>query len=264
MNTFISRKLVEQPASTPYRRVKIDLSAERVIASGLCKEWHLTDIVPSFLAVRHALSARLSRIKELVARELILGDNGRDARLLETGFLFLDFVQGCTNGIELFDDALGQGETRWALMFDELELAPEWISNLLVRSIRSTDQRLLFKLALNPFTSTSTQLESPTSPAPGQDFDQIALWYAEKRDSYSFCSQLFAQLLEKRGLVLKEPRKILGNSYFETTGEEWRDFGNAYAPGSKIATRFKKLYEIDVHSGITSTGVDCIQIDCTS
>lgn len=245
VNTFISRRLPEQPNATPYRRVKIDGSAERVIAAGLCKEWHLTDTVPSFLAVRHALSARLSTIKEMVARELMLGVNGRDVRLCDAGFLFLDFVQGCTNGIELFDDTLGQGETRWALMFDELELAPESISNLLVRSLRSTDERLLFKLALNPFTSTSAQLESPTSPAPGQDFDQIALWYAEKRDSYNFCSQLFAQLLEKRGLVLKEPRKILGNSYFETTGEEWRDFGNAYAPGSKIATRFKKLYEID-------------------
>jgi hypothetical protein len=245
VNTFISRKLPEQLESMPYRRVKIDMSAERVIAAELCKEWHLTDIVPSFLAVRHALSARLSTIKTLVARELIQGDTERDARLLEPGFLFLDFVQGCTNSIELFDDTLGQGETRWALMFDELELAPEWISNLLVRSIRSTDERLLFKLALNPFTSTSMQLESPTSPAPGQDFDQIALWYAEKRDSYNFCSQLFGQLLEKRGLVLKEPKKILGNSYFETTGEEWRDSGNAYAPGSKIATRFKKLYEID-------------------
>lgn len=45
--------------------------------------------------------------------------------------------------------------------------------------------------------------------------------------------------------MLKEPRKILGNSYVETTDEEWRDLGNAYAPGSKIATRFKRLYEID-------------------
>lgn len=245
VNTFLSRKLPEQPNYPPYRRIKIDPTAERVIAAALCKEWHLTDTVPSFLAVRHALSTRLSTIRELVARELILGESGRDARLVDAGFVFLDFVQGCTNGIELFDDTLGQGDTRWALMFDELELAPQWISNLLVRSIRSTDERLLFKLALNPFTSTSTQLESPTSPAPGQDFDQIPLWYAEKRDSYNFCSQLFGQLLEKRGLVLKEPRKILGNSYFETTDEEWRESGNAYAPGSKIATRFKKLYETD-------------------
>jgi len=245
VNTFMTRKLPDKPGSAGYRRIAINAAREREIAVGLCKEWHLADIVPSFLSVRHALSTRLSAIKQLIAREALVGSRKSGAGLLDPGFLFLDFIQGCTNAIELFDDLLEQGETRWALMFDELELAPSWIGNLLVRSIRSTDERLLFKLALNPFTASSTQLASPTSPVPGQDFDQIALWYAEKRESYSFCTQLFGQLLEERGLVLKEPKKILGNSYFETPDEEWRDFGNAYAPGSKVALRFKKLYEID-------------------
>jgi hypothetical protein len=245
VNAFINRRLSESPDGLKYRRLSCTDDQEREIAIGLCAEWRLNDIVPSFLSIRHALSSRLMLVKELVHREVLLGPSGREGRLLNTGFLLLDFIQGCTNAIELFDDVLEQNENRWALMFDELELAPNWISSTLVQCMRSTDQRLLFKLALNPFSAASAELESPLSPGPGQDFDQIALWYAEKRDSYEFCTQLFGQLLSDRHLPLKPPKKLLGNSYFETSEDEWRDFGVAYAPGSRIATRFKQLYETD-------------------
>ncbi len=244
-NAFITRKQAPGDVGQRFRAVRMKAEEEREIAAELCATWKLNGIVPSFLSIRHELSRRLLLIKELVAREVLLGKSGRAERIAGTEFLLLDFVQGCTNAIELFDDLMSQGESKWALMFDELELAPEWITQTLVKCIRSTDQRLLFKLALNPYRGTASQLESPTAPAPGQDFDQIALWYAGKRDSYEFCTQLFGQLLEDRKLPLKEPRKILGNSFFETSEEEWRDFGAAYAPGSRIATRFKRLYETD-------------------
>jgi energy-coupling factor transporter ATP-binding protein EcfA2 len=245
INTFISRKIALSKGGETYRKLNITIDQEKQIATNLCSSWKLKGIVPSFLSIRHALSNRLMLIKELANREVLLGAVNREFRIVDAGFLFLDFIQGCTNAIELFDDSLDQSESKWALMFDELELAPEWITETLVKCMRSTDQRLLFKLALNPYRGTDAQLDSPTSPAPGQDFDQIALWYAGKRDSFDFCTQLFGQLLEDRHLPLKEPRKLLGNSYFETSEKEWRDFGTAYAPGSKIATRFTKLYETD-------------------
>jgi hypothetical protein len=262
VNTFISRKAGVEGLKG-FRQLRIEPGIERAIAADLCKEWRLVDVVPSFIGIRHALSSRLSTIKELVTCEALLGPGGRDGRLAQNGFLFLDVVQGCSNAIELFDDALEQGETRWALMFDELELAPDWISSLLVRSIRSSDQRLLFKLALNPFTAKSSQLETPLSPSSGQDFDQIALWYAEKRDSYEFCTQLFGQLLEDRNIPLKNPRKLLGNSYFETTADDWRELSNAYAPGSRLAKRFKRLYEVDIsfREYMDKKGLDVDRLD---
>jgi len=245
INAFISRKITSHESGIRYRKLEFTVDQEKEIATGLCSTWKLKGIVPSFLSIRHELSSRLMLIKELANREALLGKTDRESRILNAPFLLLDFIQGCTNAIELFDDILKQNENKWALMFDELELAPEWITETLVKCMRSTDQRLLFKLALNPYRGTAAQLDSPLSPAPGQDFDQIALWYAGKRDSFDFCTQLFGHLLEDREIPLKEPRKLLGNSYFETSEEEWRDFGTAYAPGSRIATRFKKLYETD-------------------
>jgi hypothetical protein len=147
--------------------------------------------------------------------------------------------------VELFDDTVQEKGKRWALMFDELELAPEWIQDELSASLRSTDDRFLFKLALNPYSPNSYLMKSVLSPTPRQDFDPIGLWYAEKRDSYDFCNKLWEEMLKSKGIPFCPAKTVLGTSYFETPVEEYKNHGTAYRPGTKIAKRFQKLAHQD-------------------
>lgn len=231
-------------AKFPTKRVNLSDEEEAAIVQELADIWKLRPAISSFLSVKHALSRRLLKIREIASKEITLGAGGRQQRLIQEDFLHLHFLQACSSGIEIFDDA-ARTNNKWALMFDELELAPSWLQEELVKSLRSTDERFLFKLALNPFNDDEFFIQTATSAAPDHDFEQIPLWYAEKRDSYEFCTQLWYQMLTDRSLPLREPRKVLGNSYFESVSEEWRQFGTAYAPGTRIATRFVELERKD-------------------
>jgi hypothetical protein len=131
-------------------------------------------------------------------------------------------------------------------LFDELELAPDWIQEELVRSIRSTDDRFLFKLAINPFSRNSQLLQAPLSPASGEDFTQIPLWYAEKRDAYDFCMSLWEEMLKKSPLAGRAPVDVLGRSLFESAPEDEVNSTSAYGPGSRWAKKFVNLAKIDL------------------
>jgi hypothetical protein len=233
------------PAEFPYRRVDLSLKLESTLVSHLCRAWRIESEVMTLLSLKHALSARLSDIRELASREAMLGMDGRFVRLASDDSLHLHFLQSCSTAIELFDDLSGQQDSKWALMFDELELAPAWIHDELVQAMRSTDSRLLLKLALNPYSESELLLSGPMSAAPGHDFDQIPLWYAEKRDAYQFCINLWYQMLELRQLPQKDPRKVLGNSYFETTPTDWVGERNAYNVRSRVGSRFLELSNKD-------------------
>jgi hypothetical protein len=229
----------------PHRRVHLPIEKEETIAVGICKSWHLKDTIPSLLGVKQSLTQRLLSIRELASREVTKGINGRADRLADERFLHLHFLQSCAVAVELFDDTIEEKGKRWALMFDELELAPEWIQDQLSASLRSTDDRFLFKLALNPYSPNSYLMKSVLAPSPRQDFDLIGLWYAEKRESYEFCNKLWETMLKSKGIPFSAAKTVLGTSYFETPLEEYKDQGTAYRPGTKVARRFQKLAQQD-------------------
>jgi hypothetical protein len=228
-----------------FRRVDLPLQSESALVSQLCRAWHLKPEVLTLLSLKHSLSDRLSVIKELASKEALLDKEGRLKRIASNEALHIHFIQSCSMAIELFDDMAGQQDSKWALMFDELELSPVWIQDELVQALRSTDGRLLFKLALNPYSESELLLKGPLSAAPGQDFDQIPLWYAEKRDAYDFCMNLWYQMLELRRLPQRDPRKVLGNSYFETRPTDWTGERNAYNITSRVGSRFLELSNKD-------------------
>lgn len=228
------------------QRVVLSRHAEAEAVGAAAKAWHIKGIVPSLFGLKQALTSRLSEIRQIVSRELLLGSDGRPQRLADIAYLHLHFLAAAGFAVEAFENAAEIGAGKWAYLFDELELAPAWIQEELVKSLRSTDDRFLFKLALNPFTNNNYLMQTATSPAPGQDFEQIPLWYAEKRDAYGFCESLWEELLRDKGLArIPQASGVLGKSYFESLPDDALQHGSAYGAGSRWARRFGALAEKD-------------------
>ena len=220
-----------------FRRVDLSVAAETEVAGALAEAWELRVPVRSLLAIKHSLSLRLLRIRQIAQREAELDVADRAMRLATEGFLFLEFIQAATVGVERFDDATGEPDARWALMFDELELAPDWLQHELMSALRSREERFIFKLALSPFTGGFPVMENQLSAASDQDYDPISLWYAGKRSSHDFCTSLWYQMLKERNLPATEPATALGQSAFYTPSEEWRESGTAYSSESRLGKR---------------------------
>jgi energy-coupling factor transporter ATP-binding protein EcfA2 len=193
-----------------FRRVELSDQQESALVQQLCNAWQIEVSILSLLSLKQALSARLLQVRALASREALREHNERSYRLNDVGFLHLHFVEAVSIAIEIFNDLVGESEGRWALMFDELELAPQWIQDELLRALRSTDPKLLYKLAMSPFTYNASLMETALSAAPDQDFDQIALWYVDKRQSYKFCEGLWYALLKARGIEPRSPTISFG------------------------------------------------------
>ncbi len=233
---------------SPFRRVRIDRDAQVKLVEKLSVEWQITPEIPSVLALRHALLGRQSRIRQLASEEAHLDEAGRNRRLAEIRFLHIHFVDAISNAVTFFNDAVGEKDARWAFMFDELEIAPPWIYEEVISSIRSVSEALLFKVAVSPVSSPAhlqNILNTATGPSSLDDYDPIPLWYVEKEEAYKFCVELWATMMGARNLPPKTPEEILGASYSETHKIDRAALGSAYHPESRVAKAFKSLADKD-------------------
>jgi hypothetical protein len=201
--------------------------------------------MPNLKGLRDDLSSRLSSLQELAAIEAQHSSRGRRARLEQHRFLFLDFLRAAEPVATKFDEIGGYAGARWALLFDELDLAPLHIRTRLLQALRSVDQRFLFKLSLSPFSAEAAVFSLPEGAMPGQDFDLINLSYARKEDGYRFARALFESVLVEQGFADTKVEDVLGVSVFDTPAEEWTDLGTAYHEGSRLQKRFRDLNDID-------------------
>ncbi|GAA4119758.1 hypothetical protein GCM10022415_20270 [Knoellia locipacati] len=103
---------------------------------------------------------------------------------------------------------------RWALLFDELELAPAEIRAELLRSLRSVDERFLFKLSISPFGADLDQFTSALSAMPGHDHDEVSLSYGRKEEGIGFSLELMAAILARRRHKPDDLAFVLGPSDF--------------------------------------------------
>jgi energy-coupling factor transporter ATP-binding protein EcfA2 len=227
-----------------FRRVVLEKNVETTFVRELSMAWRIDVPLPSLAALKYALSARLSLIRELASAEEHQPALGRGERLAVMPYLHLHYMQSAAQGIELFDDLVNESGARWAFLFDELELAPKWLTDELIRSLRSVDERFLFKLSISPFTSSVGHFTSPQSPKAGHDYDAIPLWYAHKEEGYDFCRRLLESMLVEAGAPSTDVREILGPSEFDARGD--RGPTPAYTPGSRLQKRIVRMAESDV------------------
>jgi hypothetical protein len=235
------RLSMEANVKREIRRANLTLSQEANVAIEISKAWYIDGALPTLVGIRQALTRRLATLRELASKEMLIGEEGRFGRLGELTFLHLQFIQAAAVAVELFDESIGEKDRKWAFLFDELEIAPKSIQAELMTSLRSVDDRFLFKLALSPYTDRSTFPTGPTSPAPDQDFDQISLWYAEKREALTFCRSLWNEMLKIQHVDDVDPLRVFGKSQFDSYPDEWAQRGNAYGPDSRWSRTFTSL-----------------------
>lgn len=269
LRSLMSAIITRQSAATAgigFRKLSLAKAQESALARQIAEAWLLQPPLFSFAALKHALSSRLLRVRQLAGQLVELHPSEISKLLGSRDYLFLDFIECIAFAIEVLDDTTGESDARWALMFDELELAPEWLQGELMSSMRSRSDRLIFKLALSPYSGGIPLANTSTSAGPDQDYEPISLWYAEKRNSYPFCRDLWFQMLQERGLDLVEPAEVLGRSVFETTADEWRELGNAYSPSGRIGRRFMEAAKRDIsfRKYLATTELDPAHLDTLS
>jgi hypothetical protein len=243
VTAFLSRT-ESRAALRSLRRVTISPAQNAELARLLYMSWQLPDGPKSLLGVRAALGQRLIRIGT-VGRQIAEGEHA-DLSAYRSE-LHLPFLEGVSSAIDAWESIFGMAEEHWALLFDELELAPPEIKRELFLCLRSRDDRLLFKLALAPFAGDESFAPRAEAAQPDQDFDTVSLWFTDKRSTLPFCRQLWEGMLKAQNLPATQPRAAFGRSRFDTAAGEWKDqeSGTAYGPGTRWQRRFAQLEAID-------------------
>ncbi len=197
------------PSGASHKRVEMERSAEAELAGRLCAIFHLPVSATSLATVRALLMERLVEIGRL--RTVIQRQGSIDV----PEWADLEFVTTTDAAADAFNSAAGQPDQKWALLFDELELAPVELVDKLLAALRGNQPRLLFKLSLAPAHSQFHVLDEENAPVAGQDYEHVPLTYARKLPALDFAKDLVRATLGARSTTRISPEKLLGSGVLD-------------------------------------------------
>lgn len=176
------------PAHLQHLAASLDSTQEEDVVRLITQRLKIAPVINSLLGVENALESLLDEINS--------GDSDQ-AFTVETLPSKISVIISAFNGVS------GNDDRRWALLFDEMEIAPARIKSFLLSSIRSFDERIIIKLALAPYMADASFERTPTSPQPLHDYQTIQLTYPNKEDSIQFSVELFLSTFLRLGYEVK-------------------------------------------------------------
>lgn len=228
-----------------YQHVELSRESEAALVHGLANALMLQTEIASLLSLGQALSKRLSDIRAIANSGSHLNQIEFASHLSGTAWLHLDCLAVAAAMFELFNDHARDQNRVWALLFDELETAPDWIVRYLIGAIRSGSSKILLKLAISPASLVAYgALTSDIAPVAGQDHQVIRLWYSDRVESREFCEALWNQLVKKRGLSVG-PQQALGPSLFDPYEDRRGAKRSPYMHGEAWHDLFRRLADRD-------------------
>ncbi|MCM3500904.1 hypothetical protein M3667_03300 [Microbacterium sp. P26] len=224
--------------------ISIDAHQEADIAVAIAEIWHLKLRVTSLLGVRAAAAQRIVDLGRL-ANELRRGKGGEDDPALTDSSDLVALLTTTLDTIEAIAPAfIGQ---RWCLLFDELELAPEELRRSLVSSMRSVDDRLIFKLALAPYSADLDDMMSAVAAMPGHDHDPIWLSYGHKSEALRFSYALMEEVVRERFDQEASLTSLLGDAVLPDDDDEVSYETRSKDDITEVQAFFvRELYESDL------------------
>ncbi|QYY33771.1 hypothetical protein K2O51_33520 (plasmid) [Cupriavidus pinatubonensis] len=239
-------------------KVHLPREKEVELCIALAEVWRLPLGVPSLDGLKVALVEELAQLGSTRSRnqfsEYVL-------RLLNLNLL------GAAREIsERFVAVTGLYTARWALCFDELEIAPQSIQKDLFQYLRSTDQRFVFKLAISPSNDASGLLNSEGAASAGNDYDAIPLWYTDQRERESFCQRLWEKHAAGTPAENFLPQTVLQRSRFQYSNQEMSHGPRRYHETSPWRNDFQELERKDPSFAVylRRNGIRTSALDATS
>lgn len=210
---------------------KSDTTQENELCIHLMKEWMLPPTVPTLPYIRESLKRRSDIFNRFV--QSIIFNYSKDDTIDTTDkeYLFIDFRSSLKLVTSIFERIFGVSK-KWAFCFDELELAPDWLRDDLFLSLRSTDQKIIYKLSASPIVSLSNKYPATV----GNDLILIKMW--ESSDD-TFSKKIISSIVNKnfkKHIDLKE--------FFHSSDIYNKDRGS-YNEGSNFQNEVKSLIKKD-------------------
>lgn len=134
----------------------------------------------SLSRIRHELVLKLNILGEYSRKIAIVGNEQFNEAEFEekVPYAYSDLKLTVEAVLSSIDRALERPEHRWALLLDEFEIAPKYLLNKVITSMRSAAPKVVFKVALVP-CGFHQEIKSETSAI--NDYSIVELWYVKKR-----------------------------------------------------------------------------------
>lgn len=185
------------------------LSNEANIARKLIALWKINEPTPpNFLSIELSLLERVTAIKNHIRKTTYSGK--LDGDILCPEYFFDDYLDQVVSACKAFEFEFKKEQTelsnisRWALCFDELEIAPKWLQLELINHLRGKDDNILFKLTTSPIVSMYDEISKEYYTIEAQennDFKVIRIWLynqLEKQRWKKFGKELTNQRLQRK------------------------------------------------------------------
>lgn len=234
----------------------LDRAVETEIVASLSYIWGLEVPLPSFNGINLALRKRQHELSA-AATQLADGRSLLEVQA-ELNYISSTWLDNIVTAVESVNAVLKRPDQLWAILLDELEIVPQALLQTIVDALRSTSNKVRFKLALSPTGSDLLPHDQPGSSSHFEDYRPIKLWYERKNDARDFASRLFASSLSR---MLGEPipttalPKALGSSWTRTQDESEQEEGEDSPTETFVkdtaqmqrlrASAFKSLYDRD-------------------
>jgi hypothetical protein len=247
---FESRLTPTANAIAPnYRLARCDSAALAAALAVIAEHWSLHPRILSLSGIRAALQSRLLLIQAEVSK-YVKRSNAVAANLeAELPFLHLHATTAVEVAVNQFDAVIGDENGKWALLFDEFEIAPAEMQSLVFRRFRSAGNKVFYKVGLAPCTAhTVGSLASMSEATSTNDYVHIDLWYPEKRSALEFSENLFRSIMARSDnrIANVSPTEIFGVNHFVVDDDIDTDsVAQPYGKGEQWKTVFESLREKD-------------------
>jgi hypothetical protein len=212
MNFRVRGRLTDR--SRAHLRVTFSAREERELSEHLSTLFQFDETPSSLAVLSQMLSDRLAALG-MIRRRLRAG---RSAEI--PGWADLDVITVVDAAAASFNRTAAEPDQTWALLFDELELAPASLVEDLLGALRGNQPRLVFKLSLSPANDTLNTLDGPHAPVPGQDYEYVPLTHARKTATLKFAKELVRRTLVHAGLEpLPTVDRLLGDGDLDSTDD---------------------------------------------